>query len=495
MIDERDYLAHDAVGLAALVRAGEVTARELAEAAIRRIEARNGDLNAVIHKTYDKALATADALDEARSGPAAGRRGHAAAAGGAFRGVPMLLKDLNPPSEGDPCHLGTRVLRDIGFLGPNDGNQVICLRRAGFTFAGRTNTPELGQVATTEPLAYGPTRNPWQPERGPGGSSGGSAAAVASGMVPVAGGGDGGGSIRIPAALCGLVGLKPSRGRVSNATHDSATGLVSLHALTRTVRDSAALLDAQSVPFVGDFEVAPHQEAPFAEVVAGPPPERLRVGLRLERPASTGGEVHPECAEAARRAAHLLELCGHSVEEAAPTALDDEQMLAVFIKIWTVAAAATLQALGLLVGRELEEADVEPATWFYAQRGLATEAREFLAALQARQNFALDMARWWGDGWDLLVTPTTAKPAPPLGELVAGDEDPVRALVNSMPYGAFTLPFNLTGQPAVSVPMGQTADGLPVGAQLVAAYGCDDVLLQVAAQLEAANPWPLLAPD
>ncbi|MDE0668647.1 MAG: amidase [bacterium] len=491
MIDERDYVARDAVGLAALVRAGEVTARELAEAAIRRIESRNGELNAVIHKTYDKALATAEAIDAARSG----RSVRTAAAGGLFAGVPTLLKDLYPPSEGDPCHLGTRVLRDIGFAGPNDGNQVICLRRAGFSFAGRTNTPELGQVATTEPLAYGPTHNPWKVGHGPGGSSGGSAAAVASGMVPVATGGDGGGSIRIPAALCGLVGLKPSRGRVSNSPHNSGTGLVALHALTRTVRDSAALLDVQSAPFAGDTDVAPRQDTPYSEVVKGPPPERLRVGLRLERPAASAGEVHPDCAEAARRAARLLERCGHTVEPSAPAAFDDEQLLPMFIKIWTVATAAALRALSLLVGRPLEEADVEPATWFYAQRGQMTEAHEFLAAVQARQNLGREMARWWVDGWDVLLTPTTAQPAPPLGELMATDDDPIRALANSLPYGTFTLSFNLTGQPAISIPMGQTADGLPLGAQLVAAYGREDLLLQVAAQLEAANPWPHVAPD
>ncbi|MCY3925307.1 MAG: amidase family protein, partial [bacterium] len=257
MIDERDYIAHDAVGLAALVRAGKVSPRELVEAAIRRIEARNGELNAVIHKLYGKALAAADSPD-LTDGP--------------FRGVPMLLKDLYPASEGDPCHLGTRVLRDIDYRASGDGNHVACLRRAGFTFPGRTNTPELGQVATTEPLAYGPTRNPWNSDRGPGGSSGGSAAAVAAGMVPVASGGDGGGSIRIPSAMCGLVGLKPSRGRVSNGAEDSNTGLVSLHVLSRTVRDSAALLDVGSAPFPGDTAGAPSGGLPFAEAAQRPPP-------------------------------------------------------------------------------------------------------------------------------------------------------------------------------------------------------------------------------
>ena len=478
MIDERDYLAHDAVGLAGLVRAGEVTPRELTEAAVRRIEARNGDLNAVIHPLFEKALDAADSPnlpDEP------------------FRGVPMLLKDLYPASAGDPCHLGTRVLRDIGYRASGDGNHVTCLRRAGFTFPGRTNTPELGQVATTEPIAYGPTRNPWDTGRGPGGSSGGSAAAVAAGMVPVASGGDGGGSIRIPAAMCGLVGLKPSRGRVSNGAEDSNTGLVSLHVLSRTVRDSAALLDVGAVPFPADGAGAPSAGLPFATAARRPPP-RLRVGLRHQAPGGAA-EVHPECAEAVRRTGELLEAAGHLVAPGGPAALDDGELLDTFLALWGVASAVALDSLAVLAGRPVSEADVEAGTWFYAQRGRETSGVELLSAMAARNRIGRDMATWWAGGWDILVTPTTARPAPRLGELVPTEQDPLAALIGSMPYGCFTLPFNLTGQPAISLPMGRTADGLPLGVQLVAAYGREDLLLATATQLEAANPWPLLAPD
>ncbi|MCY3661299.1 MAG: amidase [bacterium] len=479
MIDERDYVAHDAVGLAALVRAGEVSPRELTEAAIERIEARNGELNAVIHPLFEKALAAADSPD-LPDGP--------------FRGVPMLLKDLWPASAGDPVHLGMAVLRDAGYVHPTDGNQVTCLRRAGFVFPGRTNTPELGLVATTEPLAYGPTRNPWNTECGPGGSSGGSAAAVVSGMVPVAGAGDGGGSIRIPAALCGLVGLKPSRGRVSNGPREDESGLSVVHVLARTVRDTAALLDVQAVPFPGDTVIAPRPERPFAELMFRKP-GRLRIGLWVDSPGDGRVEVDPECVAAAERAALLLEGLGHTVEATGPAALSDERLLANFAKTWGVSTAFALDEVGEMIGRPLTEDDVEPATWFSAERGRKTPATDVLKTQTATQLFGRAMAAWWADGWDLLITPATARPAPEIGELVSTPDNVLASFINSLPYGTFTLPFNLSGQPAISIPMGHTAEGLPVGAQLAAAYAREDVLLQVAAQIEDAAPWPHLAPD
>ena len=479
MIDERDYVAHDAVGLAALVRAGKVSPRELVEAAIRRIEARNGVLNAVIHPLYEKALAAADSPD-LPDGP--------------FRGVPMLLKDLWPASAGDPVHLGMAALRDAGYTHPTDGNQVVRLRQAGFTFVGRTNTPELGLVATTEPLAYGPTRNPWNTEHGSGGSSGGSAAAVASGMVPVAGGGDGGGSIRIPSALCGLVGLKPSRGRISNGPREDESGLSVVHVLARTVRDTAALLDVEAVPFPGDTVVAPRPERPFAEA-ASQDPGRLRIGLRLGSPGDGRVEVDPECAAAAERAAVLLEDLGHTVEPTGPPALSDERLLANFAKTWGVSTAFALDQVGEILGRPVTEDDVEPATWFSAERGRQTPGTDLLKTQNAQQLFGRAMASWWADGWDLLLTPTTARPAPVIGELISTPDNVLASFINSMPFGTFTLPFNLTGQPAISIPMGQTATGLPLGVQLIAAYAREDLLLQVAAQLEATNPWPPLAQD
>lgn len=479
MIDDRDYVAYDAVGLAGLVRAGEVSPRDLVEAAIRRIEARNGDLNAVIHRLYDKAQAAADS-PELPDGP--------------FRGVPMLLKDLWPASAGDPIHLGMAALRDAGYVHPSDGNQVTCLRRAGFVFVGRTNTPELGLVATTEPLAYGPTRNPWNTECGPGGSSGGSAAAVVTGMVPVAGAGDGGGSIRIPAALCGLVGLKPSRGRVSGGPREDTSGLSVLHVLARTVRDTAALLDVEAVPFPGDPVVAPAAQRPFAEA-ASREPGRLRIGLWVDPPGESRVEVDPECVAAAERAATLLEGLGHTVEATGPKALTDQHLLSNFAKTWGVSTAYNIDEVGRMIGRPLTEDDVEPATWLSAERGREILATTLLRTQAGTQHFGRAMAAWWADGWDLLVTPATARAAPRIGKLVSTPDNVLAGFINSLPYGTFTLPFNLSGQPAISVPMGHTADGLPLGVQIAAAYGREDVLLQVAAQIEATNPWSLLAPD
>ncbi len=479
MIEERDYLAHDATGLAGLVRSGDVSPPELVEAATRRIDALNGELNAVIHKLYEKAQAAAESPDLPH---------------GPFRGVPMLLKDLWPASAGDPLHLGMTALRDAGYTHPSDGNQVTCLRRAGFIFVGRTNTPELGLVATTEPLAYGPTCNPWNTELGSGGSSGGSAAAVSSGMVPVAGASDGGGSIRIPAALCGLVGLKPSRGRVSKGPQGEESGLSVVHVLSRTVRDSAAVLDVEAVPFPGDTVIAPPPERPFVEA-ATRDPGRLRIGLWLESPGGGGVEVDPECAAAVERAALALQGLGHTVEPAGPEALTDERLLADFATTWGVGAAFAVNQVEEMLGRPIGADDLEPATWFSVEQGRQTLAVDFLRTQHSHQLFGRKMAAWWADGWDLLLTPATARPAPRLGELVPEPDNVLQSFINALPYGIFTLPFNVTGQPAISIPMGHTDGGLPLGVQLVASYAREDLLLQVASQIEATNPWPLLAPD
>lgn len=458
----------DAVALADLVRRRQVSPLELVDATIARIEALDGTLNAVVHRRFE--AARADAAADLPDGP--------------FRGVPMVVKDLFAPSAGDPMTNGNRALRDAGYRAPADSNLVRRYREAGFVLVGRTNTPELGLVATTEPTALGPCRNPWDTDRGPGGSSGGAAAAVAAGMLPAAHASDGGGSIRIPAAMCGLVGLKPSRGRTSLGPYDDWSMSVQ-HVVSRTVRDSAAILDATAVPFLGDGVWAPAPSRPFADLVAGAP-RTLRIGLCLTHPSAT---VEPACAAAAERTAVLLEGLGHRVERAHPAAFHDRTEAARFGALWQVNAAMNLRTMGAMIGRELGPEDVEPATWVMAQAGLAASGTDLAEAYAALNRYRRAMATWWEDGWDLLLTPTTAAPAPLLGELVPSADDPMRGAMASVPYSAFCAPFNNTGQPAISLPVGTTPEGLPVGTQLVAAYGREDLLLQVAAQLEAEVRW------
>src|SRR5215211_4788246 len=298
--DELRWL--DATAQAELVRRGAVTAAEVVEAAIERIEALDGELNALIHRSFDAARAGA---------PASG------AGTGPFAGVPFLVKDLNAASAGDPLHNGNKAVRDAGYVAPADSELVARWRRAGFVLVGRTNTPEFGLLPTTEPEAHGATHNPWDPSRSSGGSSGGAAAAVAAGMVPAAHASDGGGSIRIPASACGLVGLKLSRGRTSLAPAGDESGLSVQHAVTRSVRDTAAILDVTAGPAPGDMAVAPPPARPWLEEV-GADPGRLHVGVLSTSPA---GELHPECRDAALGAGRLLESLDPHVEESHPPAL------------------------------------------------------------------------------------------------------------------------------------------------------------------------------
>jgi amidase len=467
-----DLLWADGVEQAERVRRGDVSPSELLEGAISRIEKLNPQLNAVILPLFDRARAAVSAgLPE-----------------GPFRGVPLLLKDLTCESEGDPHHAGMRFLRELGWVSTRDTYLAAGFRRAGFAFLGKTNTPELGPVPTTEPLAYGPTRNPWDPARSPGGSSGGSAAAVAAGMVPVAHGNDGGGSIRVPSSACGLVGLKPSRGRNSLGPErgESWHGMVAEHVLTRSVRDTAAVLDAVSGPRPGDPYFAPPPQRSFREE-AGADPGSLRIGLMTRTPGGTI-EVDPECARAASETARLLEGLGHRVEEAFPSGLDDPRSapaMVVVIAAWT---ARDLDFWSERTGHEIGASDVEPYTWTLAEMGRGITAPAYVAAIQALERYAWETSSWWGE-FDLLVTPTMAELPPTLGQFGSAPDDPTAPLGRSGPVVAFTAPFNVAGQPAISLPLHWSAEGLPVGVQLVAAYAREDVLLRIAAQLEQARPW------
>jgi amidase len=460
----------DATAQADLVRSGEVSPQELVEDAIERIEALNGDLNAVIHPLFDQAVAT-----EPADGP--------------FKGVPFVVKDLVCAVADTPHHEGMRFLRDLDFRADADSWLASRFRQAGFVFVGKTNTPELGILPTTEPDAYGPSRNPWSTDHSPGGSSGGSGSAVASGMVSIGHANDGGGSIRIPASCNGLVGLKATRARVSMAPiGDFASGLATELVLSRSARDTAAVLDfvSQEAP-PGEPYFAPARRRPYVEEL-GADPRKLRVGLMTTPPAGQY-EAHPECRLAAEEAARTLESLGHSVEVSHPVALDDEAYVPQFLIRWTAAVAAGLDFWSMRTGREIRQEDVEPCTWALAEQGRTHSAAAYLGAVGYAQIVARAVLAWWQE-FDLLVTPTMALPPAELGTIRAGEaENPYGPIERSVPYAAFTAGFNATGQPAISLPLHWSEAGLPIGVQLVADMGREDLLIQVASQLEEATPW------
>jgi amidase len=459
----------DATEQAALVRRGEVSPRELTEAAIARIEAVNPKLDAVIRTRYD--AARQEAGGELPDGP--------------FRGVPILFKDLGCTVAGEVTAFGLGPLRDVPF--PMTSYLAEQFRAAGFIPLGRTNVPEMGTTVTTEPRSFPPARNPWNPSHSTGGSSGGSSAAVASGMVAVAHANDGGGSIRIPASECGLVGLKPTRGRVSQGpvTGEAWAGSTIDGSVARTVRDAAGVLDVISAPMPGDPYWAPALPRPLVQEV-GADPGRLRIGF-LDRPGGTEFLDDPECRAAVASAASLLESLGHHVEQSGPAAMFEPEILLHFNNIIAADSAATLEAFELLLlGRPLGDDEIEPRNAFYRRAGRELSATDYLQSRAWIGMWARRMADWW-NGYDLLLTPTVGAPPPPLGWFTAAGPELEGARVASfIPY---TAQFNMTGQPAVTLPLHWTQDGLPVGVQLVAAYGREDVLVRVASQLEQAAPW------
>jgi amidase len=459
-----------ATALAADIAAGRIAPLEAVDAAIARIEAVNPRLNAVIHERFDRARR------EAAAGPPCG----------AFRGVPVLLKDLGAASAGDPQHAGLRAAKAAGWLADHDAAVVVRLRSAGFVVLGRTNTPELGTTITTEPLAYGPTRNPWDPRRSAGGSSGGSAAAVASGMVPVAHASDGGGSIRIPAANCGLVGLKPSRGRVSRAPDkgEAWMGGSTDGALARSVSDAAALLDVLAGTEPGDPYSAPPLPGPLAGEV-GLPPGRLRIGV-LDHPPAVQAGADAASSAAARHAGEVLSGLGHEVEASYPAALEeDEEYRRRFLTVVACGVAADLAGWEERLGRAVGDDELEHDNAVLRQMGSAVSAPQYLATVDWLHAFSRRAAAWWAEGWDLLVTPVLNGPPPPIGWL--SDPDAGAGRLDALM--AYTSQFNMTGQPAISLPLYWDADGLPRGVQIVAGTGQEDVLVRVAAQLEEACPW------
>ena len=486
-----EYDDHDATALAGLVKDGQVSAAELVEAAIARIEARDPAIHAVVHTMFARARAEAA---QPRSGP--------------FAGVPFLLKDLMAEDAGEPstasCTLGSAWRAD------RDSELVARYKRAGLIIVGRTSTPEFGIMGTTESAMRGPTRNPWDLTRSTGGSSGGSAAAVAARMVPAAHGGDGGGSIRIPAAHCGLVGLKPTRGRnpLGPVGGEHWAGLVEEHVLTRTVRDCAALLDATAGPDPG----APYQvrdpAGPFAAEV-GRPPGPLRVAFT--RGALFADVIADDCRAAVDDAAALARSLGHHVEEAAPD-FDRPALVRAYLFVVAAGVSSDLALAARRAGRPARAGDVEPATWLLHLIARALPASDYVAAVDLIRRTSRQVAAFF-DRFDILLTATAARPPVAIGELALTRGEraqlgalralPLRRLlmkaVDEMARGPLaatpnTQLFNMTGQPAISLPLWWNATGLPIGTQWVAPFGREDLLLRLAAQLEEARPWSTRRP-
>ena len=464
----KEFSSLDATALADLVRRKKVKSIELVEAAIERIERLNPTLNAVVTPMYDEARKAAS--EPLPDGP--------------FAGVPFLLKDLNAEYAGVRFTEGSAFLAD--YVSPEDTELVVRQKRAGLIIVGKTNTPEFGLPPTTEPRLFGPTHNPWDSERTPGGSSGGSAAAVAAGIVPMAHGNDGGGSIRIPASCCGLFGLKPTRARNSLSPHygDQFSGLVCEHALTRSVRDSAALLDATSGPALGDPYWAPSPERPFLEEV-GADPGRLRIAFSTQSP--TGSAVHPDCVSAVKDAAALCQDIGHEVVEVGP-AIDGEALVRDFIPIWSAAATWSVDSWARRIGRAAAAEHFEPLTWTMYQIGRQQSASDYLLAVQDMQSLGRDIARFFVNH-DIWLTPTLGEPPFPLGTLDSPPDDMMRGLNRAAAFIPFTAVCNATGQPAMSVPLYWNEEGLPIGAHFVSRFGDESTLFRLAAQLEQARPW------
>ena len=487
-----EYDEQDATGLAELVRKKQVTPAELVEAAIERIEARNPALNAVVHTQFDRARREASAP---REGP--------------FAGVPFLLKDLMAEDEGQPstssCKLGSewRATRDCEL--------VARFKRAGLIILGRTNTPEFGIMGTTEPAFRGPAHNPWDPMHSTGGSSGGSGAAVSARMVPAAHAGDGGGSIRIPAAHCGLVGLKPTRGRnpMGPVSGEHWASLVEEHVVTRSVRDTAAILDATAGTDVG----APYQvrdpARPFVSEL-GRAPGTLKIAFTTQP--LFAEKVDPECVAAVNDAANLARSLGHQVEEAMPK-FDRPALIRAYLFVVAAGVSSDLAAAEARAGRKARPSDVEPATWLLHSISRSLPAADYIAAVDLIRRTSREVAEFF-TRYDVLLLATAARPPVKLGELSPTSSElfqlgilralPIHALlmkaVDEMAHGPLsatpnTQLFNMTGQPAISLPLFWNAAGLPIGTQWVAPFGREDLLIRLASQLEVARPWAARKPS
>jgi amidase len=467
----REYTQFDGIGLAELVRRREITAVELVDEAISIAQRRNPDLKAIVFEMFDIA----------REGA---RKSDADAGDAPFRGVPFALKDLMGNHVGVPTTCGSRFL--AGIPANHDSELVVRFRRAGLLAIGKTACSEFGLIPTSESDLHGACGNPWNLEHSAGGSSGGSAAAVAAGIVPVAHASDGGGSIRIPASCCGLVGMKPTRARNTLAPliGDVMNGFVIEHAVSRTVRDSAALLDCTHGPGVGDPYVAPPPARPYLEEVSTAP-GRLRIAAWSK--SVNGDAIDPDCQQAAEEAAALCEELGHDVDVAMPP-FDVEMMTNAFLTIWAAGATATIDLLQLSSGRAPAAEFFEPLTWALYERGRKTSASDYQKAVALTQLAGRQIGAFF-ESYDAWLSPTLARPPMRNGTLDRNETDLDKAFAPILDYATFTPVFNATGQPAVSLPLHRTAAGLPVGVQFAGRFGEEGLLYRLAGQIEAARPW------
>jgi len=464
----KEYDHYDAFGLAQLVKSRQVSAAELLDEAIARVERVNPRVNAVINKLYDQARAAIDAgLPD-----------------GPLRGVPFLLKDLHALYQGSVTSNGCRFF--TANLADHDTELVARYKRAGTVIFGKTNTPEFGLTVTTEPKLFGATRNPWNPEFSSGGSSGGAAAAVAAGVVPAAHASDGGGSIRIPASCCGLFGLKPTRGRNPHGPDrgEGWSGMSTEHVVTRSVRDSAVFLDATCGPDVGAPYFATPPAAPFAGEV-GRDPGRLRIAFARHTPA--GERIAPECDEALAEAARLLETMGHHLQEAAADFVPPE-LGPAFRLVIAANTRAAIENYAAAQARQPTSDEFERITWRFYEAGAQATAAEYARAVTVLHRCGRLAGRFF-QRYDLLLTPTMPRAPERLGVLDMDTTDPEAYSKAVGLFTSFTAPFNATGNPAISVPLHWSAQGLPIGVQLAGRYGDEATLLRVAAQLEQARPW------
>ena len=467
----------DATAQSELVASGKVSPLEMVNAAIERVERYDSKLNALTYRWFEAArqLAASNVLPD-----------------GPFRGVPYLLKDLYAAEAGKPLSNGSKAYKAANYVSTEDTTLVARYKAAGLISIGRSNSPEFGSVPVTEPEAWGQTRNPWDLTRTSGGSSGGSASAVAAGIVPIAHASDGGGSIRIPAACCGLVGLKVSQGRISMGPYRDESNLGVEHCVSRTVRDSARLLDATHGPGIGDVIIAPTPRRPFIEEV-GADPGRLRIGMLDFNP--RGGDVHADCVEGVHKTAKLLESLGHHVEPGFPDIFSDNEIGRAFSMLWSTNMGTAIRRFSDALGREMTPDDIEAMNWAQAEFAKGVNGVDFSLAQASSILFRRAIQSWWTQGWDLLLTPTLSAPPLPVGSMPNNPARPMTPLMTAGAWVSFTSQFNISGQPAISLPLHRNADGLPIGMQLVAAYGREDVLIRVASQLEQAAPWAHLTPD